>query len=104
MRHPVVSVEENYDCFRIPPDGVARDARYTRYLNDNTVLRTHTSALVPPALDRLAASPPNDVVLSCAGICYRRDSIDRHHVGEPHQLDPVARSDGRSGTWVRRST
>ena len=31
MRHPVISVDENYDCLRIPPDAVARDARYTRY-------------------------------------------------------------------------
>ena len=27
------------------------------------------------------------VMLLCPGICYRRDSIDMHHVGEPHQLD-----------------
>ena len=85
--HPVVSVHENYDRLRIPPDAVARDVRYTRYLNDETVLRTHTSAIVPPALDRLAPATPTDVLLSCPGICYRRDVIDRHHVGQPHQLD-----------------
>ena len=27
------------------------------------------------------------MLLSVPGVCYRRDAIDRHHVGEPHQLD-----------------
>ena len=29
----VVSVEENYDRLLYPPDGAARDARHTRYVN-----------------------------------------------------------------------
>lgn len=85
--HPVVSVDDNYDRLLIGADAVTRDARYTRYLNSHTVLRTHTSAIVPPILDELAQDPPADVLLSCPGLCYRRDSIDRQHVGEPHQLD-----------------
>jgi phenylalanyl-tRNA synthetase alpha chain len=85
--HPVVSVAENYDRLLIAPDAVAREARYTRYLNEDAILRTHSSAIVPPALDRLSAHPPDDVVLSCPGICYRREGIDRYRVGEPHQLD-----------------
>ena len=93
---PIVSIHENYDRLLIPQDAVARDARYTRYVRDDAVLRTHASAIVPQALDRLAVDPPPQVVLSCPGICYRRDSIDRHHVGEPHQLD-VWRIDTDSG-------
>jgi len=85
--HPVVSVADNYDRLRYPPDGAARDARYTRYVSAGEVLRTQTSALVPPALRRLAAAPRPDVLLVCPGLVYRRDSIDRLHVGEPHQLD-----------------
>lgn len=85
--HPVVSVAANYDQLGYPPDGAARDARYTRYLNAETVLRTMTSVMVPPLLTRLAAAPLADVVLSCPGLCYRRDAIDRYHVGEPHQVD-----------------
>ena len=85
--HPIVSVRDNYDRLLVPPDAVARDARYTRYLNEHAILRTHTSAVVPPALDRLSADPPPDVLLSCPGLCYRRDSIDRQHTGEPHQID-----------------
>ena len=85
--HPVVSVRDNYDRLLVPPDSVARDARYTRYLNEHTILRTHTSAIVPPTLDRLSADPAPELLLSCPGLCYRRDSIDRQHTGEPHQLD-----------------
>ena len=46
-----------------------------------------TSALVPRALRRLAATPPEDLLLVCPGLVYRRDVIDRLHTGEPHQVD-----------------
>ncbi|HEY6099587.1 MAG TPA: hypothetical protein VIW03_09165, partial [Anaeromyxobacter sp.] len=86
---PVVSVEDNYDRLRYPPDGAARDARYTRYVSATHLLRTQTSAMVPPLLRRLAGDPaaPADVLLVCPGIVYRRDAIDRLHSGEPHQVD-----------------
>ena len=85
--HPVISVADNYDALLYPPGGAARDARYTRYLTRDTLLRTQTSAMVPPLLRRLAAAPQDDVLLACPGLVWRRDRIDRLHVGEPHQLD-----------------
>jgi phenylalanyl-tRNA synthetase alpha chain len=85
--HPVVSVADNYDALLYPPGGAARDARYTRYVSRDTLLRTQTSAMIPPLLRRLAAAPPEDVLLACPGLVWRRDRIDRLHVGEPHQLD-----------------
>lgn len=57
------------------------------------MLRSHTSARIPALLRGLAsrtpegAEGPNEVLLSVPGITYRRDVIDRQHVGEPHQLD-----------------
>jgi phenylalanyl-tRNA synthetase alpha chain len=84
---PIVSVADNYDALLYPPGGAARDARYTRYVTDRTLLRTQTSAMIPPLLRRLAAAPPQDVLLACPGLVWRRDRIDRLHVGEPHQLD-----------------
>jgi phenylalanyl-tRNA synthetase alpha chain len=30
---------------------------------------------------------PDDLVVACPGLVYRRDVVDRLHVGEPHQLD-----------------
>ncbi len=82
---PIVSVADNYDELGYPPDGAARDARYTRYVCATAMLRTQTSAMIPPLLRAIA--PPDDVVLACPGLVYRRDVIDRLHVGEPHQLD-----------------
>jgi phenylalanyl-tRNA synthetase alpha chain len=84
---PIVTVADNYDRLLYPPGGAARDARYTRYLSGGTLLRTQTSAMIPPLLRRLAAEPPEDVLLACPGLVWRRDRIDRLHVGAPHQLD-----------------
>ncbi|HWL86663.1 MAG TPA: hypothetical protein VNO21_12725, partial [Polyangiaceae bacterium] len=84
---PIVSVADNYDRLRYPRDGVARDARYTRYVCEVAVLRTQTSAMVPPRLHELAGSGAQDDLLVCPGLVYRRDRIDRLHTGEPHQLD-----------------
>ncbi len=85
--HPIVTVEDNYDRLRYPPGGAARDARYTRYVTATTLLRTQTSAMVPPLLRRLASAPRADTLLACPGLVYRRDCIDRLHTGEPHQID-----------------
>jgi phenylalanyl-tRNA synthetase alpha chain len=85
--HPVVPVADNYELLGYAPDAAARDARYTRYVSDSEVLRTHTSATVPGLLRLLARAPYEDVLLACPGLVYRRDRIDRLSVGEPHQLD-----------------
>ena len=99
---PVVSVADNYDRLHYPPGGAARDARHTRYVGPDTLLRTSTTALVPPALRLLAADPPADVLLVCPGLVYRRDSIDRLHVGEPHQVDLWRVADRPLGTDALR--
>jgi len=85
---PVVTARDNYDRLYYPADGVARDERYTRWIGPGVLLRSQTYAAIPPALDALAAEPGwRDVLLVCPGLVYRRDCIDRHHVGEPHQVD-----------------
>jgi phenylalanyl-tRNA synthetase alpha chain len=84
---PVVTVADNYDHLGYPPDGASREARYTRYLCDRLMLRSQMSAVIPATLRSLAHDPPDDLLLVCPGLVYRRDAIDRLHVGEPHQLD-----------------
>lgn len=84
---PLVPTTDNYDDLGYPPDGASRDARYTRYLTPELLLRTQTSAMIPRALRMIAPACYEDVLLACPGLSYRRDSIDRLHVGEPHQLD-----------------
>ncbi len=81
----IVTVADNYDRLRYPADAVTRDRRYSHYVDSGRMLRSHTTARIPALLDRWRRS--DEVLLSVPGICYRRDVIDRHHVGEPHQLD-----------------
>ena len=82
----IVSVDDNYDALAYPPDGPARDRRYTRYLDDARLLRTHTSAAIPAALRELEGQLCDELI-AVPGLVYRRDIIDCLHVGEPHQLD-----------------
>lgn len=83
----VVATTDNYDNLNFTPDAASRDVRYTRYVDTDRMLRSHASAMVPPALRGLAVEPVDDVILVCPGIVYRRDVIDRLHTGTPHQLD-----------------
>jgi phenylalanyl-tRNA synthetase alpha chain len=85
--HPLVSVADNYELLGYAPGAAARDARYTRYVSKQEVLRTHTSAMIPGLLRSLPHAGYEDVLLACPGLVYRRDRIDRLSVGEPHQLD-----------------
>ena len=82
----VVSRADNYDHLRFDVDDVTRDVRYTRYVDDDHLLRSHSSAMIPPALRSLAADPVEDVLLVCPGIVFRRDVIGRLSSGTPHQL------------------
>lgn len=83
----VVAIEDNYDNLGFTPDAASRDIRYTRYVDDRRMLRSHASAMIPTVLRALAVDPVDDVLLVCPGVVYRRDAIDRLHTGTPHQLD-----------------
>ena len=83
----IVPVADNYDRLGYAAEAITRDTRYTRYVDAGHMLRSHSSAMVPPALRGLAGEPGGDVLLVCPGIVYRRDAIDWQHTGAPHQLD-----------------
>jgi phenylalanyl-tRNA synthetase alpha chain len=85
----IVPIADNYDRLRYDPADVTRAVRYTRYIDEERVLRSHSTAIVPRALRQLAGQqhPPADVLLVCPGISYRRDAIDWQHTGTPQQLD-----------------
>jgi phenylalanyl-tRNA synthetase alpha chain len=83
----IVAVADNYDLLGYGPADVTREARYSRYVDPARMLRSHSTALIPPALRALAAERAADVLLVCPAMVYRRDSIDRLHTGTPHQLD-----------------
>jgi phenylalanyl-tRNA synthetase alpha chain len=88
----IVPVADNYDHLGYASAAVTREARYTRYVSASRMLRSHSSAMIPPALrqlarDQRAQRAPDDVLLVCPGMVYRRDAIDWQHSGTPHQLD-----------------
>lgn len=80
---PVVSVQENFDLLRIPPDHVSRQKTDTYYLDPETVLRCHTSA---HQVDLLKEGRQQFLV---AGDVYRRDEIDASHYPVFHQMEGV---------------
>jgi phenylalanyl-tRNA synthetase alpha chain len=87
----IMAVADNYETLGYSPDAVTRDSRYTRYVDADRMLRSHTTAAIPGALRSISTTPPrdraDDQIIVVPGMCYRRDSIDRLHTGTPHQLD-----------------
>lgn len=88
VRHsPLVSVADNYDRLGFNSGDVTRDQRYSRYISPTVMLRSHTSAAIPSLLRSLDPEELLDELWVIPGLVYRRDSIDRTHVGTPHQVD-----------------
>lgn len=83
----VVPVFDNYDALGYSPDAAARASRYTRYVGEGRMLRSHMSSALPSALRHLAVSGAGETLVAAAGVCYRRDVVDATHVGTPHQMD-----------------
>jgi len=81
--HPVVTLEQNFDSLLIPKDHVSRNKSDNYYVNENNLLRAHTSAhqneLIRMGLD-------NFLVI---GDVYRRDEIDSSHYPVFHQCEGV---------------
>lgn len=84
---PVVAVRENYDRLGYHTHDVTRARRYTRYLSPTVMLRSHTTAEIPAALEHYVHLTEVDELMVVPGLVYRRDVVDRSHVGEPHQVD-----------------
>jgi phenylalanyl-tRNA synthetase alpha chain len=85
---PLVSVRDNYDRLGYAAQDVTRESRYSRYASPTTMLRSHTSADIPATLDTYDdADRDVDELIAASGLVYRRDVVDRTHVGEPHQVD-----------------
>lgn len=80
---PVVSSRDNYDRLYYGEDAISRSSRYTHYLDNGMMLRTHTTAMIPDEILRTG----NDRLIVAPGLVYRRDVMDKTHVGAPHQVD-----------------
>lgn len=84
---PIVSVEDNYDRLGIDKESVLRSEIYTRYIDDDHVLRTMASTMVPRGLQSIKDDIKPSRLLACVGLVYRRDQIDKIHSGVHHQMD-----------------
>jgi phenylalanyl-tRNA synthetase alpha chain len=73
----LVAVADNYDNLGYESSAITRDQRYSRYVGPTVMLRSHTSAGVPPVLRSMAALAQDDRLLVLPGLVYRRDAIDR---------------------------
>ena len=76
----------NFELMNIPKNHPARDAQDTFYVDDNIVLRTHTSPMQARAM--LTRKPPIRVI--CPGRVYRADEVDATHSPVFHQMEGLA--------------
>jgi len=73
----------NFELLNIPKNHPARDAQDTFYVDDNVVLRTHTSPVQARVM--LTRQPPIRIV--CPGHVFRADEVDATHSPVFHQIE-----------------
>ena len=81
--NPVVTTYQNFDSLLVPKDHVSRSKSDTYYINNQYLLRAHTSAhqedLIKMGFDAFLV----------VGDVYRRDEIDSSHYPIFHQMEGV---------------
>ncbi|HEY3183284.1 MAG TPA: phenylalanine--tRNA ligase subunit alpha [Gaiellaceae bacterium] len=82
----VATVWENFDALTSDPGHPSRSPADTFYLDENTVLRTHTS----PDQIRAMQSKEPPIYLISPGRCYRRDTPDATHSPTFLQVEALA--------------
>lgn len=79
---PVVTTQQNFDSLGFPADHPGRARSDTYYVNEKTLLRTHTSA---HQADTFKADESDGYLI--AADVYRRDAIDSSHYPVFHQME-----------------
>ena len=87
----IVRVDKSFDLFNFPPDHPARSKSDTYFLDDDHILRTHTTIMWYYYLEndevRERIAKQEAVGALCHGKVYRKDEIDRNHMNVFHQMD-----------------
>ena len=73
----------NFSALNIPPDHPSREDHDTFYLDNNHLLRTHTSPVQIRSLERM--KPP--IAIVAPGPVFRRDEPDASHSPYFHQIE-----------------
>ena len=74
----------NFELLNIPKDHPARDMQDTFYIDENTLLRTHTSPVQARTMEKAKGQP---VRIICPGKTYRRDDDDATHSHQFAQIE-----------------
>jgi len=83
-------VKNNFDALNIPENHPSRDTSDTFYIDDEIVLRTHTSPVQIRAMRQI--KPPIRVVTT--GRTFRYDEVDDTHSPMFHQLECLVVDEG----------
>jgi len=82
----------NFELLNLPKNHPARDAQDTFYIDDEIVLRTHTS----PVQARVMTTTKPPIRVVCPGRVYRVDECDATHSPVFHQLEGLVVDEGIS--------
>jgi len=74
----------NFELLNIPKDHPARDMQDSFYIDENTLLRTHTS---PVQARTMQAKKGQPIKVICPGKVYRRDDDDATHSHQFAQIE-----------------
>lgn len=89
----IVPAKESFDLFNFPPDHPARSRSDTYYVNNDYILRPHTTVMwyyylkLSKTREKIAKGKPFGAW--SYGKVYRKDEIDRRHMNVFHQIDGV---------------
>ena len=91
MEGPEVELDHyNFELMNLPKNHPARDAQDTFYIDDNIVLRTHTS----PVQARIMTTRKPPIRIVCPGRVYRADEADATHSPVFHQMEGLVIDEG----------
>jgi len=81
----VESDHYNFELLNLPADHPARDMQDTFYIDENTLLRTHTSPVQARVMEKCNGQGPIKII--CPGKVYRRDDDDATHSHQFMQIE-----------------
>ncbi len=87
----IVPARESFDLFNFPPEHPARSKSDTYYVDEENILRTHTTVMwyyyfnQPEIREKISENKALGVL--SYGKVYRKDEIDRNHMNIFHQVD-----------------
>lgn len=82
----------NFERANIPEEHPAREMQDTFYINEESLLRTHTTAIQVRVLEEMAPKVPVKVI--CPGKVYRRDEDDATHSHQFVQMEGLVVGEG----------